>query len=362
MSITKSSRRQFIQSAAAAASLAAAGGYGLKAKAQSRGPLLISQALTPVKFTLSWLPSSTDIGLITGILKGYFADNGIEVTYERGFGSADSITKIAAGQYDLGEGDPYSMIEFNAKNPDVPLVAIYIQYNRSPFGIYTLKRSGITDPKQLAGRRLGAPAGDAPRRLWPVFAKQVGIDPGSVEWLSMEPQLREPFLIQGRVDAISGFMTSAMPNIVRGGVSLSDITPFFYNDYGLDMYGNAVITRAEVIRERPEMLKGFLRAFARGWQDSIQDTDRNMFALIDKLKEQGQVLDATTEKLRLSLAMPRLFVTDEVRENGLGDVVPSRMESSIAQVVDGFGLSSKPALEQVFDGSFLPPKAERMVA
>ncbi|MEN9229956.1 MAG: ABC transporter substrate-binding protein [Thermostichus sp. DG02_5_bins_236] len=361
MSITKSSRRQFIQFAAAAASLVAAGGYGLQAKAQSRGPVLISQALTPVKYTLSWLPSSTDIGLITAMLKGYFTDNGLEVTYERGFGSADSVTKIAAGQYDLGEGDPYSMIEFNAKNPDVPLVAIYVHFNRSPFGIYTLKKSGITDPKQLVGKKLGAPTGDAPRRLWPVFAKQIGVDPGSVEWLSMEPQLREPFLIQGRVDAISGFMTSAMPNIVRGGVNLNDITPFFYNDFGLDMYGNALITRVDVIKEKPEVLKSFLAAYTKGWQDSIQDTDGNMFALIDKLKDQGQVLDTTIEKLRLSLAMPRLFVTDEVRENGLGDVVPSRMESSIAQVVNGFGLPSKPSLEQVFNGSLLPPKSERMI-
>jgi NitT/TauT family transport system substrate-binding protein len=218
MSIPKSSRRQFLQSAAAAASWVAVG--GLKARAQSRGPLLVSQGLTPLKFTLSWLPSSMDTPLVTAILKGYFAEEGLEVTYERGYGSADSITKIAAGQYDLGEGDPYSMIEFNAKNPDVPLVAIYVHFNRSPFGIYTLKDKGIGEPAQLAGKKLGAPAGDAPRRLWPVFAKQVGIDPGSVEWVTMEPQLREPFLIQGRVDAISGFMTSAMPNLVRGGVKL----------------------------------------------------------------------------------------------------------------------------------------------
>ncbi|MFQ3613011.1 MAG: twin-arginine translocation signal domain-containing protein, partial [Cyanobacteriota bacterium] len=53
MSVPKSSRRQFIQSAAAAASLVAAGGYGLQAKAQSRGPVLVSQGLAPLKYTLS---------------------------------------------------------------------------------------------------------------------------------------------------------------------------------------------------------------------------------------------------------------------------------------------------------------------
>ncbi len=178
----------------------------------------------------------------------------------------------------------------------------------------------------------------------------------------MEPQLREPFLLQGRVDAISGFMTSAMPNLVRGGVSLNDITPFLYNDYGLELYGNAVITRVGLWRERPEQLKAFLRAYVKSWQDTIRDPDGNMLAFLDKARAEGQVLDTAIEKLRLTLAMPRLFVTDEVREIGLGDVVPARMETSIAQVVDGFGLSAKPLLEKVFDNSLLPPKSERMIA
>jgi NitT/TauT family transport system substrate-binding protein len=122
-----------------------------------------------------------------------------------------------------------------------------------------------------------------------------------------------------------------------------------------------LITRVQLLQEKPEQLKAFLRAYVKGWQDTIRDTDGNMLALLDKAKAEGQVLDMATEKLRLALAMPRLFVTDEVREIGLGDVVPARMETSIAQVVDGFGLSSKPPLKKVFDNSLLPPKSERMI-
>jgi len=176
MSIPKSSRRQFLQSAAAAASWVAVG--GLKARAQSRGPLLVSQGLTPLKFTLSWLPSSMDTPLVTAILKGYFAEEGLEVTYERGYGSADSITKIAAGQYDLGEGDPYSMIEFNAAS-GLPST----NANRSPVGFFqeqpgipATKSFGDTSRMRDPIRTQTAPAArnslPASRISWPAPASQ----------------------------------------------------------------------------------------------------------------------------------------------------------------------------------------------
>ena len=329
---------------------------------RSQGSQVRAQRDRSVRYTLSWLPSSIDAPLITAVTEGYFADQGLDVTYERGFGSADSITKIAAGQYEIGEGDPYSMIEFNAKNPDLALVAIYVHYNKSPFGIYSLKENGITEPQQLEGKRLGAPPGDAPRRLWPVFAKTIGIDPDAVTWVNMEPKLRETFLLQGQVDAISGFMTSALPNIVRGGVPLDEVQTFFYTDYGLDLYGNALITRAEFAEENPELIQDFLRAYVRAWQEVIQAPDAGVDRVLAVGRESGEILNEETERLRMSLAMENLMVTPEVRENGLGMVDSERLAQSIDQVVEGFELETSPSVEQVFNGEFLPDRAERLIA
>lgn len=320
-----------------------------------------AQTERSVKYTLSWLPSSIDAPLITAVTEGYFAEQGLDVSYERGFGSADSITKIAAGQYDIGEGDPYSMIEFNAKNPELALVAIYVHYNKSPFGIYSLKETGITEPQQLEGKTLGAPPGDAPRRLWPVFARTIGIDPESVTWVNMEPKLRETFLLQGQVDAISGFMTSSLPNIVRGGVALEDVQKFFYTDHGLDLYGNALITRAEFAEENPELLQDFLRAYVQAWQAVIADPDAGVDRVLAVGRESGEILDEDTERLRMSLAMENLMVTPEVKANGLGMVDPERLAQSIDQVVAGFDLESAPSVDQVFNGSFLPEQEDRMI-
>ncbi len=361
--MSRITRRQLLQSLMAATPVAVAGSQSLlrSAGATSRQPYLVAQAPATIRYTLSWLPSSIDTPLIVGINKGYFADEGIQVTYERGFGSADSITKIAAGQYDLGEGDPYSMIEFMSRNPDADLVAVYAHFNRSPFGIYSLKSSGITTPQALAGKRMGAPAGDAPRRLWPVFANAVGVDPDSVEWTSMAPPLRAPFLVQGQVDAISGFMTSALPDVVQAGAPLNEVEVFLYNDYGLDIYGNAIITTRTFARENPEQLEGFLRAYVKGWQETLANPDASLLITLDEARANAQVLNPSIEKLRMDISRELLFATDEVMENGLGDVIPERFDRSIEQVVAGFGLETRPSVEDVFDGSFLPPRESRML-
>lgn len=316
------------------------------------------QDLQTVRFTLSWLLQGVDAPLTTAIQKGYFAEEGVQVNFERGYGSADSINKIAAGQYDLGFGDLYSMIEFNEKNPDQKLIAIAVPYNNAPFAIIGFKKNGINTPQDLAGKTLGAPAGDAPRRLWPVFAKEVGIDPTSVNWTTMEPKLRETFLLQGDVDAISGFSYSALPGLIKGGANLEDLSIFYYTDHGMEFYGNAIITTPEFLEKNPEVVRSFLSAYVKGLQDTLRDPTAGLQSVIDS---GDSLIDRESEKLRLQIAVENLLVNEEVEARGLGDVDPERLEKTIAQVVEGFGLQNTPPVQEVYDSSYLPALGERQL-
>lgn len=314
--------------------------------------------LTPVKFTLSWLLQGVDAPLTLAIEKGYFAEAGLDVQFERGYGSADTASKIAAGQYDIGFGDMYSMIEFNEQNPDDQLVVVAVPYNKAPFALVALKETGITSLADLEGKTLGAPAGDAPRRLWPVLANEAGLDPDSVEWVTMEPKLRETFLLQGEVDAISGFIYSMMPSLVKGGKTMDDLNVFYYTDNGLDFYGNVVMVRKSYLEENPEVVSSFLAAYVKGIQDMLQDPT----AGLDSVMAAGdELMERDAEKLRLQIALDNLLINPEVEELGIGDVDPERLKTTIAQAVAGFGLANTPAPEDVFDGSYLPPLEERQV-
>lgn len=320
-------------------------------------PAANTQAKKSIKVNPSWLLQGDNAPLTLAVQNGYFGNKGLDVKIERGFGSADTLAKVASGQFEIGFGDLYSMIEFNAKNPNDQLVAVALPYNKSPFSIVTLKKNNITEPKALAGKKLGAPAGDAPRKVFPVLAEQLGIKPDGVEWVTMEPKLREALLIKGDVDAVSGFMTTILPSLAKAGTKSEDITTFSYTDYGLDLYGNAIIVKKSFLKQNPDVVKNFLAAYIQGFQDTIKNPAIGLESVV---KAGDSLMDANSEKLRLQIALDKLYITPEVDQVGIGGADNARLEKTIQQVAKGFSLET-PKLDQVFDGSFLPPKEQRLL-
>src|SRR5919108_2737711 len=128
-----------------------------------------AQAPVDVKVALDWAFQGTVAMLLYGQDQGYFSQEGLNVTFDRGYGSADAVTKAASGAYSFALGDINSMVEFNAKNPDNRLIAFFMKYNRPPFSVVTLVDRGITEPKGLEGRKVASNEGLAARRMFPLF-------------------------------------------------------------------------------------------------------------------------------------------------------------------------------------------------
>lgn len=315
--------------------------------------------LKEVRVQLAFLMQSIDAPLIVAINKGYFAEQGLNVNYERGFGNSDTISKLGTGKFDLAFSDMYNALDFNEKNPGDKIIAVAITQNGAPFSIISLKEKGISSPQDLTGKKLGAPAGDGPRKLFPLFAKEVGIDPASVEWTTMEPKLRETFLLQGQVDAISGFSTSALPALLKGGKKMEDINVFYYNENGLDFYGNAILVKSAYAKQNPDVVKAFAAAYLKGLQDVLKDPTAGLDAVL--AADQSKLMNREAEKVRMQIALERLFVTPEAEKLGLGSVDAKRLEKSIEQTVVGFKLKGKPTAADIYTDEFLPVKDQRMI-
>jgi NitT/TauT family transport system substrate-binding protein len=315
--------------------------------------------LKNVRVQLSFLMQSLDAPLILAINKGYFAQEELNVTYERGFGNADTISKLGTGKFDLAFSDMYNALDFNDKNPNDKIIAVAVTQNKAPFAIMSFKDKGIKAPKDLAGKKMGAPAGDGPRKLFPIFAKEAGFDPNSVEWTTMEPKLRETFLLQGKVDAISGFSTSAIPALLKGGKKMEDINIFYYVQNGLDFYGNSILVKESFAKQNPDVVKAFVKAYLRGIQDMLKDPTAGLDAVL--AADQSKLMDRQAEKVRMEIALNNIYVTPEVESNGLGGVDPKRLETTIQQTIQGFKLKGNPKVADIFTTEYLPPKSDRTV-
>ncbi|MBI3512818.1 MAG: ABC transporter substrate-binding protein [Proteobacteria bacterium] len=311
----------------------------------------------PVRMILNWKFEGPNAPFFLAEDRGYFAANGVKIQLDAGEGSSAPPSRIASGAYDAGFGDITSMIEFSAKNPQVPLRTVFMLYNRPPLVVVSLKKKAIKKPADLVGKTLGAPVFDAGYRMWPTFAKAAGIDAGAVKWINMQPNLRESLLIKGEVDAVTGYDLTVGFSLKAIGVSMDDTDMMYYADYGIDVYSNAIMVSKAFADKQPAALKGLLAAINRGWRESLLDPDAAITAL---LKRDG-LLKRDVERERLEWAAKRLIVTPEALEIGLGAVKPERLERTIDIVTAAFALPARPSAVDVFDAGFLPPAAERAV-
>jgi NitT/TauT family transport system substrate-binding protein len=310
---------------------------------------------TRIRFALDWSPGSYHTPFLIALYKGYYKAEGLDVTIDRGKGSAEVVRQLASGVYEMGHPDINVIINFNARNPAQAFPMVMMGYEQIPSGIFALKKSGITKPAELEGHTLGATVNDSTFRLWPLFAKHANFDHNKVQIKSIDPSLREALLAKGEVDSITGQVFRSMLDLRARGVPDDQVVAFMYKDYGLDLYGNGVAVSRSFMRENPEAVKGFLRATLKGVKDMISDPKM----AIEMLVRYEPLVNPQIEAERLKLALSCCIYTDNVRKGGYGGVDMERLKRSIALVVQGDNLPRSPAPEEVFDASFLPPVADR---
>jgi NitT/TauT family transport system substrate-binding protein len=326
-----------ITSAAFAASLAVFGATGAAAQ-------------TEIEFALDWKFEGPAAPYFMAIDSGLFADAGLEVNISEGNGSLDAIPKVATGAFPIGFADINSLMRFLDQNPDAPVKAVMMVYDKPPFAIVGRKSLGVEAPADLEGRVLGAPPPDGAWAQFPIFAAANNLD---VDAITVEPvgfPTREPMLAEGQVAAVTGFSFSSTLNLKRLGVPADDISVILMADHGVELYGNAIIVNTDFAAANPEVVTGFLGAVAAGWKAAIADPA----TAVESLIERNPAADAGLETERLQMAIDANVLTDYVIANGMGSVDADRMMAAIEQTKSVYEFMNEPDMSLYFDASYLP--------
>src|SRR6476661_603980 len=298
-------------------------------------------AQTAIKFSLDFKFEGPAAPFLVAIDKGYFKAEGLDVTIDTAAGSLEPINRVASGTYQMGFGDINSLIKFRDANPATPIKAVFMVYNKPAFSIVSRKSRGVEKPKDLEGKVLGAPAAN-------------GIDASKVKIENVGFPVREPMLQSGQVDAITGFSFSSFINLKSMNVPVDDIVVMLMADHGVNLYGNTIIVNPKFAADKPDAVKGFLRAFVKGLKDTVKDPS----TAVDSVIRRNDVAKKPIELERLNMALKDNIVTAEVKANGYGAVDKDRLARAIDQIAITYEFKNgKPSAADAFDSSFLPSAA-----
>jgi NitT/TauT family transport system substrate-binding protein len=314
-----------------------------------------ARAQTKLKMVLNWKYQGPQGWFFLADDRGYLKAEGLEVAMDQGNGSGAAVPLVANGTYDIGFGDVNALIDLAAKKPEEAPVAIYVMYNQPPFTVAVKADGPLKTPKDFEGKTLGGAANDGALKLFPALCKFAKIDCTKVSITNMQPSLREQMLMQGQVDGVFGYV-----NTIRFSAKLIGVDPdkqirfINYGDYGMDLYSNAIIVSRKLIKEKPEVLKGLVRAFNKGLIDSIKEPDAAVAAVANR----EPLIKIGVERERLDATLRDEMNHPEIAKIGLGNVDPERLKRSIDILVEANSLPRTPKIEEIFDPSFLPPVAD----
>jgi NitT/TauT family transport system substrate-binding protein len=314
-------------------------------------------AQTAVKFTLDGPIEGPEALFLLPQDKGYFKTEGLDVVVGDAVSPLEPILRVASGGYDLGFADINALIRYRDQHPSTPVKAIFMVYNKPAYAVVARKSRGITEPKQMENKKIGAPAAGSTFAQWPLFAKLNQIDVSKVAIENIAIPVRAPMLAAGQIDAALGASFRLYVDLKERGVPIDDIVLMPMANYGMKLYGNAIVVNSKFAAEKPVAVKAFLRAFTR----VLKETIRHPAEAVESIVKRDDAARRDVELERLRMAIRDNILTPEVRADGAGAIELARLEQALDQIALVYTFKAKPKPEDIFDASFLPPPGERKV-
>jgi NitT/TauT family transport system substrate-binding protein len=294
---------------------------GVAASGIAAPRLVFAQNKKAVQFTLPWVAEGSNLFTFVAKGMGFWEKHGLDVEIARGSGSVAAAQAIGEARFDFGMASPSASILQAIKG--LPTVALAACAYDATMGIGVLNDGPIKTPKDLEGRQLASTVTSGEYPFLPAFAENAGFDLEKVTRIQVDNKVRDRLLSEGKVDAISGYASSAMPTYIATGVKARFM---LFSDYGLLNYGTAVLTQPKRLAEEPELCAAFVDGAMQGLKATMLDPAEAMKMFFKQVPEMALATQAR-EQIRVGTGI-NIYVSarDIIKANGMGFMEPKDYE------------------------------------
>ncbi len=306
-----------------------------------------ADAQTKVTFSLDFIVLGRHSPWYVALAKGFYKDEGLDVTIIPGKGSAQVMQAVESGIADIGFVDVPGLVMGRAAGSTIKIVSVI--YQKVPYAVFSLDPgANVTRPEQLEGLSIGSGAGSFTPKVFAAFMRSKGMDPGKLKIVNVAPPARAGMLLSGKIEAIEFFI------MAKAGLSRATgkkkLRTMLFGDFGLKLYSNGIGARESYIKKNPNVVRGFVKGALRGWQYALRNPAEA--ADIQRKYAKGLKRQIIIDEIAI---LRNLAVTPDTKAHGLGWFSPAQMKESRDFMIKNVGVKgTPPKAEDLYVSGFLP--------
>ncbi|HEX6270274.1 MAG TPA: ABC transporter substrate-binding protein [Anaerolineales bacterium] len=296
--------------------------------------------LTHIRLPMGYIPNIQFAPFYVALEKGYFREAGIDLELDYKF-ETDGVALVGAGEL------PFAVVSGEqvllARAQGLPVVYVAAWYQQYPVSVVAKSELGVLIPQDLKGKKVGLPG---------LFgANYVGL-----RALLHEASLEESdvtldaigfnqveLMAAGQQDIVVGYAANEPIQLRAQGVAVTEIRVADY----VQLASNGILASEKVVAENPELVRGFVRAFLKGLEDTITDPDE-AFAVSKSHIPNFADLDADVQKQVLEISI------DQWKAERLGYSDPQSWENMQNVLLEMGLIVEKMDLNKAFTNDFVP--------
>jgi NitT/TauT family transport system substrate-binding protein len=305
-----------------------------------------------LKFTLDFIPLGRHAPWYVALAKGYYKEEGLNVSIASARGTADSIRSLDSGAADVGFIDIPSLVAAGADNSSIRMVAV--NYQLPPYSVFSINPgANITRPQDMVGKEFSAGNASLIPRIHQAFMKQNGLDPSTLKIVNLDPGSLVAALAARRIQSIGLFAMSE--TAIKRAVQDGEVKHMLLADHGLDIYANGIGVRDDFLAKNPDSVRRFARASLRGWKDALANPEEAAQLQAQMVKTLNPTMIA--EELQV---VRRLAVVPDTQKNGLGWIDRDKLKRTVDFVNANIEVAGRRfSADDIYRDGYLPQEAIR---